>query len=103
MLTKKNIKKFTRAILRSAPTRNIDHVLHMIRIRILIVTVVVFLLVLLLVRIIVFALVVEAYFFEWFNVPSTKYGEKRFLDIAFVNVACIQSTVWVTGMVLRGN
>ena len=58
---------------------------------------------LIVVLVVVFALVVEAYLFEWFDVPSTKYGEKGFLDIAFVNVACIQSTVWVTGMVLRDN
>jgi hypothetical protein len=57
------------------------------------------LLILILVAIVVYALVIKAYLFVWFDVPSGKYGEKRFLDIAFVNVACIQSTVWVTGMV----
>lgn len=53
------------------------------------------------VAIVVYALVIKAYFFEGFDVPSGKYCEKRFLDIAFVDVACIQSTVWVTRMVLR--
>jgi hypothetical protein len=48
-----------------------------------------FVLVVLVVPIVVIALVIKAYLFEWFDVPSGKYGEKRFLDIAFVDVACI--------------
>lgn len=88
MLTnRKEYQKLTRAILRSAPTRNIDHILHIIRIRILII--VVFLIVFLIVAIVVIALVIKAYLFVWFDVPSGKYGEKRFLDIPFVNVTCI--------------
>ena len=93
-------KKLTSAILRSTLTANIDHVVQIIMIRIPIV-VVVFVIVIVIVAIIVFALVIEAYLFVWFDVPSGKYGEKRFLNIAFVNVAGIQSTVWVTGMILR--
>jgi hypothetical protein len=63
--------------------------------------IVVFVVFVVVVTIVVYALVIKAYLFERFDVPSGKYGEKRFLDVAFVDVACIQSTVWVTGMVLR--
>ena len=101
MVTEKEYQQLTRAILRSAPTTNIDHIFHMIRIKIPVVLVFVVFVVVVIITIVVFALIIKAYLFVWFNVPSSKYGEKRFLNVAFVNVACIQSAVWVTGMVLR--
>jgi hypothetical protein len=94
---KNHQKKITCAILRSTLAPNIDHVLAMIRIKKL--AVVVF--VVFIVTIVIYALVIKAYLFEWFDIPSGKYSKKGFLDIAFVDVACIQSTVWITGMVLH--
>lgn len=97
-ITKRTTKKLTRTILCSTPALNIDHVRSMIRIKKLAVVVFV---VFIIVTIVVYALVIKAYLFEWFDIPSTKYNKKGFLDIAFVDVACIQSTVWITGMVLQ--
>ena len=45
-------------------------------------------------------MIIKAYFFIWLDIPASKYSEKRFLNIAFVDVACIQPTIGITRMVL---
>jgi len=90
-------KHGARTILRSTSTPAIDRVASMIRIKRLRVDTVVLLVVL--IAIVVYALIIKAYFFVRIDIPSSKYSKKRFLDIAFVDVACIQSTIWITGMI----
>ena len=94
---RKGISRLTRTILRSTPTWDIDNVLSMIRIskdNVVIITI--FVVIVVGIR----ALIVEAYFFIGFDILSGKYGEEGLLDITFIDVACIQTTVGVARMIL---
>jgi len=96
--SRKGTSKLTCTIICSTPTRDIDNILPMIRISSNLIVVIVAVIVIIVIWI--WPLVIKAYLFLWFNVPSGKYGKKRFLNIAFVDVTCIQPTIWVAGMIL---
>ena len=49
----------------------------------------------------IFPLIIEANFFIRFNVPDRKYNKKRFLDVAFVDIAGIKPAIRIARMILK--